>query len=249
MVLISKQTIAPAQTVQKSVLLIIPCFNESESIGPLLKEIDSLNESYHTVVIDDGSLDNTYEVASHFSPCVKLISNLGIGGAVQTGIRYAKRNGYQFCVQVDGDGQHCPEEVAALLACQKDTNANIVIGSRFLLGDSFRSSAMRRVGIGVITLVIRKLFGIKITDPTSGLRLMDRKAIEFFSGNYPRDFPEPISIAQAIENGLTIVEVPARMRERTTGKSSIGGIVPLKYMIRVVGYLILVRVGRLINGN
>lgn len=235
-------TVTAAQRASQTarVLLILPCYNEAGSIGTLLTEIASLGLGYDTVVIDDGSSDDTHTIASNLSPCVRLLENLGIGGAVQTGIRYAQRNGYDFCVQIDGDGQHPPGQVARLLAAYKPGKANLVVGSRYLSADTFRSTFARRLGGEVIGRSIGFLFGIKrLTDPTSGMRLMDRAAIEFFAVRYPHDYPEPISLAWALQYGLGVTEVPVQMRAREHGSSSIAGPQTFAYMVRVLSYIAL----------
>ncbi len=225
------------------VLLIIPCFNEQESIEALLREISSLREGYSTVVVDDGSKDSTYEKAAQLSPTIRLLINLGIGGAVQTGIRYAATNGFDFCVQIDGDGQHPPSEISKLLNAHKESPCSIMIGSRYLLNDSFRSTLARRFGSKAIAWSLNTLFKrCNITDPTSGMRLMDRAAIEFFARSYPHDFPEPISLAWALQEGLTVRECAVQMRSRNNGQSSIAGWKPIAYMLRVLGYIVLARV-------
>lgn len=227
-----------------STILIIPCYNEEKNVGKLLREVQDLNLAYDTLVIDDGSQDNTYAVASQLSPCVKLLTNLGIGGAVQTGIKYALQHNYELCVQIDGDGQHPPSQIYRLMESYLTSPANLIIGSRFLRKKGFKSTWKRRLGIKIISQVIQWLFQHKITDPTSGLRMMDRKAIQLFSTEYPHDFPEPISLAVALERGLSVREVAVNMRSREQGFSSITGIKSFLYMIRVIGYLILVRMGR-----
>jgi len=229
------------QSLQPRVLLIIPCFNEGESIGALLGEIQGMHGGYDTLVVDDGSSDQTFDIASKISPCVSHVENLGIGGAVHTGIKYAHEHGYDFCVQVDGDGQHPPNQVTRLLHAYKESPANIVIGSRYLHGDTFRSTWARRLGSRIIGGFLKRQFGQSISDATSGLRLMDRAAISFFAEDYPHDYPEPISLARAFHHGLTAREVPVEMRSREHGASSISGIKTFLYMIRVLGYLVLVR--------
>lgn len=229
-------------TASKPVLLIIPCYNEQDNIGVLLDEISNCG-NYATIVIDDGSHDSTYEIASQFSPTIKLIRNLGIGGAVQTGIKYAQRNGFDLCVQLDGDGQHPPGEVIKLLNEYQRTAHPLIIGSRYLQNDTFRSTRMRRMGGQTIAWVLNLLFPHShITDPTSGMRLMDRNAIELFSQIYPYDYPEPISLALALKHGLSVGEVPVKMRAREYGRSSIIGWKPISYMIRVLGYIVLARI-------
>jgi glycosyltransferase involved in cell wall biosynthesis len=196
-------------------------------------------------VIDDGSWDATCAVAAAHSPVARLPQNLGIGGAVQTGIKYAARQNFDFCVQIDGDGQHDPRAIETLLDAYRKHPANITIGSRFIDRSGFCSTRLRRAGIRLIVLALEALFhGGRITDPTSGMRLFDRAAIAFFAKSYPTDFPEPISLAWAMRAGLTVSEVPVEMRARETGVSSIDGLKSASYMIRVLGYILLARLVR-----
>lgn len=232
---------AEADKQQSSVLLVIPCFNEAANIGGLLGEIAALPERYDTLVIDDGSTDRTFEEASQRSPTVRLPHNLGIGGCLQTGLIYAHRKGYEYCIQVDGDGQHPPAEIAKLVAAARTSGANLVIGSRFCDVQSFRSTFSRRVGIALISKTLRWLCGQTVLDPTSGFRLMDRSALALFSRDYPADFPEPITLAKAMTRGLRLQEVGVRMRERQHGTSSIGGLKNVAYIVRVISYIALAR--------
>jgi glycosyltransferase involved in cell wall biosynthesis len=227
------------------VLIIIPCYNEQGAISALLNEIQACQEGYETIVVDDGSNDATYRITHELSPVIKLLRNLGIGGAVQTGIKYALNNDFDFCVQIDGDGQHPPCEVLKLMLAYREVPNSIIIGSRYLNHDTFRSTWARRVGGQTIAGVLNSLFtNCRITDPTSGMRLMDRKAIELFAKHYPHDYPEPISLAWALKEGLSVSEVPVQMRERVHGYSSIIGLKPLAYMLRVLGYILLARLKR-----
>ncbi|MEK7382601.1 MAG: glycosyltransferase family 2 protein [Elusimicrobiota bacterium] len=227
------------------VLLILPCWNEGAAIAKVLGEIKRLDAAYDTLVVDDGSVDDTFKTASALSPCVRLAHNLGIGGAVQTGIQYAHRHGYDFCIQIDGDGQHPPDQIAVLLAAHRAAPANILIGSRYLSRDSFQSTFARRLGSGLIAYAIRLLFGgAVVTDPTSGMRLMDRRAMAFFTQAYPHDYPEPISLAWALRHGLTLREHAVRMRGREQGSSSIKGLKVMAYMLRVVFYIACSRLQR-----
>lgn len=227
------------------VLLIIPCYNEQGAIVPLLKEISDLGQDFEVLVIDDGSSDNTFVLAQPLAPTVRLPRNLGIGGAVQTGIKYADHHDFDFCVQIDGDGQHPPDQVSKLLKAYASNPAEIIIGSRFLNNDTFRSTWSRRVGNQTIARVLNFLFPkCEVTDPTSGMRLMDRRAISFFSHCYPHDFPEPISLAWALKAGMEVRDVPVEMRARGYGTSSIVGIKPFAYMLRVLGYILLARLKR-----
>jgi glycosyltransferase involved in cell wall biosynthesis len=228
------------------VLIIIPCFNEENSIGPLLNEISILGQGFATLVIDDGSEDKTFTIAAEHSTVIRLSRNLGIGGAVQTGIKFAKRNGFDYCVQIDGDGQHLPEEITKLINHQVLSGASIIIGSRYLRNSNklsnFQSTFFRRIGSQIIAFSINKLFStIKITDPTSGMRLMDKQAICLFTKYYPTDYPEPISLAWALKEGLKVDECPVLMRPRISGSSSISGTKSVTYMLRVLCYLLITK--------
>ena len=227
------------------ILLVIPCFNEQRAIAPLLHEITAVGTTWDTLVVDDGSSDETFRVASAISPTVRLVTNLGIGGAVQTGIRYAARHDFDFCVQIDGDGQHPPAEVTKLLGAYALSPRSIIVGSRYLENDSFRSTWSRRLGKRAIARTLALLFpGTAISDPTSGMRLLDRDAIRLFAQRYPHDFPEPISLAWARRAGLSVGEVAVNMRAREHGTSSIAGVRPIAYMVRVLGYIVLARISR-----
>lgn len=227
------------------VAVIIPCFNEAASIASLLEAVRACGPHYLPLVVDDGSDDATCEVASALAPTVRLVRNCGIGTAVQTGIRHAFESGCDYCVQLDGDGQHPPDEVARLIDEARRSGAAVVVGSRYLDNDAFRSTPARRLGNHAIAAALRALFpGCAVTDPTSGMRLMDRKAMRLFARRYPHDFPEPISLAWALKAGLAVAEVPVHMRGRSHGSSSINGLKPLSYMIRVIGYIVLARLSR-----
>ena len=228
------------------ILLIVPCYNEGQNISGIHEELCHLNLDADTLFINDGSTDNTSLICRRKNiPIVQLSNNIGIGGAVQTGMRYAIENDYDLCIQLDGDGQHPPNQIPLLLEAYNKNNANLVIGSRFLDIKTYRSDALRRFGIRIISGLLLWIYRLKVTDPTSGFRLIDRKALRVFSENYPYDFPEPISIVIAHENNLGIYETSVSMRKRRGGKSSIAGFFkPLAYMLRVVLYIILLRMGR-----
>lgn len=227
------------------VLVVVPCYNEESSVARLLREVADLDKGFEVLVIDDGSEDDTFAVARCLSSAVRLTRNLGIGGAVQTGIKYAAQNNFDLCVQIDGDGQHPPEHISTLLQAYVSDPAEIVIGSRFLGYESFRSTWTRRLGGRVIAWALNHLFSnCHISDPTSGMRLMDRQAIRFFARHYPYDFPEPISLAWALRAGMRVRDVAVAMRAREHGRTSIAGIRPLIYMFRVLGYILLARLKR-----
>lgn len=214
------------------VLVIIPAYNESESILATVASVKA--QGYDYVVVNDGSRDNTLEVCQQAGVNVlDLSQNLGIGGAVQAGHKYAWQQGYDIDVQVDGDGQHDPAYIAKLLE-QIEAGANLVIGSRFVeQTDGFQSTAMRRVGIAWLSGLIKLFSGRRVTDPTSGFRACDRQAIELFCNYYPNDYPEPESILVALKRGLSVQEVPVIMRERQGGVSSINPVKSVYYMVKV----------------
>jgi len=225
-------------------LLILPCFNEAGAIGGLLSEVQKVCPSHVTIVIDDCSTDQTSEIAGALSKVARLSQNLGIGGAVQTGIRYARLQNFDFCIQIDGDGQHRPDQIAKLFEAYRKQPSNITIGSRYLDGQGFQSTLARRMGARLISWALKSAFGRTVTDPTSGMRMMDKTAIRFFADHYPHDFPEPISLARAFRNGFTVTEAPVVMRSREHGSSSILGVKTLLYMIRVVSYIFIARIER-----
>lgn len=238
----------PGSTIprDRQVLVIIPAYNEEASVGGVIDEVRALGPRFVPIVIDDGSTDRTRRTATeHGARVASLPLNLGIGGAVQTGIQVALRDGFGFCCQIDGDGQHVATELLRLVEAQESGGQNIVIGSRYIAGGGAggdRSTAMRRLGSRIISATIALVFrGARVSDPTSGLRLLDRRAILLFASDYPHDYPEPISVSVAIRHGLTVVDVPVAMRAREHGRSSIGGIKNLLYMFRVTCYILLAR--------
>lgn len=221
------------------VIVVIPAFNESESILKTVGAVEACGYDY--VVINDGSNDDTLKIClEHGINVVDLPQNLGIGGAVQTGHKYALKYGYDIDVQVDGDGQHDPAFIASLVELISE-GSDLVIGSRFLGNASgFQSTLMRRVGKTWLSSCLKVLTGKKITDPTSGFRACGGRAIDLFAQDYPIDYPEPESIAVALRKGLTVSEVPVVMRERQGGRSSIGALSSVYYMIKVTLAILIV---------
>ncbi|CAN5726001.1 glycosyltransferase family 2 protein [soil metagenome] len=222
-------------------LLVIPAFNEQESLGGLLTEIKALppiaGSTIEAVVVDDGSSDRTQEVArANGARVLRLCRNLGIGGAVQAGLQLAHREGCDAAVQMDGDGQHPPAELARLLDAP---TADLIVGTRYTEGaKGFRSTALRRLGSSWLRAILR-MVGVKISDPTSGFRLYGPRALRLFADSYPYDFPEPESLAMARAAGLTVSEVSVTMRERQGGRSSISGYTSIYYMFKVTLAVVL----------
>lgn len=218
-------------------LVVVPAFNEEESVAGVVEELRAYEPRWDVLVIDDGSSDRTAEMARRAgAKVVSLVRNLGIGGAVQTGFLYALKKGYGCAVQCDGDGQHPPEGVALLVKTLKEGGVDVVVGSRFLNGgrSGFLSTPSRRLGISLLALFLGKLCGQVVTDPTSGLRAYNTKSLLFLSRNYPRDYPEPEALLLIHRHGLTFREVAVTMRERRGGTSSLGGWTPLVYMSKVL---------------
>jgi glycosyltransferase involved in cell wall biosynthesis len=215
-------------------LIIIPAYNESESIENTVRDIMNNAPSFDYIVINDCSTDNTKEICeTQGFNVVNLPINLGIGGAVQTGYKYALEYNYDVAVQVDGDGQHdpvCLEKMARVLQAEQ---LDMVIGSRFIDKEGFQSSAMRRMGIKYFTMLIKVLTGKTITDPTSGLRMVGKKIIELYSSDYPKDYPEPESVVAVLRRGMKVKEIPVVMRNRQGGVSSINPSKSIYYMIKV----------------
>lgn len=220
-------------------LIIIPAYNEAESIGSLIRDLKKEGQS-DILVIDDGSTDNTQETIREFDiTCISLPVNLGIGGAVQTGFRYAFENHYDIAVQVDGDGQHNPGYIDDLIRPLLRDQADVVIGSRFIKKKGFQSSLWRRIGIRILQFLNHLLTGQHITDSTSGFRAYNFKAILFLAENYSVDFPEPEAIISLLKKGFRIVEVPVIMRSRELGSSSISGLKSIYYIYKVMVSIII----------
>lgn len=220
---------------EQRILVIIPAYNEEGSVGNVVKEIHIHYPPIDILVVNDGSADLTSEKArASGSLVLDLPYNLGIGGAMQAGYQYAYHKGYGIAIQVDGDGQHDPKEIGKLLKTLDEKNLDMAIGSRFLGDSGYRSSMMRRIGISIFSRVISILVGQKITDPTSGFRAANRKAIQLFAVDYPQDYPEPEVLVLLHQCHLKVGEVPVAMSERSYGESSITKIRSIYYMVKVL---------------
>lgn len=220
------------------VLMIIPAYNEEKSIVRTvtsLKKAKIKNGTIDYIIVNDGSTDSTKEVCEKENlNYINLPMNLGIGGAVQTGYKYAFENNYDIAIQFDGDGQHDASYIENLVS-EIEKGNNIVIGSRYVADLSeFRSTALRRFGSSLLSFLIKLCTGKKIYDPTSGFRAADKEVIELFANDYPTDYPEPDTIVTIIKGGYQVSEIPVKMNERMSGKSSLSS--PFKaafYMIKV----------------
>jgi len=222
----------------KLVLIIVPCYNEEASLPLVLTELRSIKipDDYEmkVIVINDCSTDDTKAVTlKHLTTLIDLPMNLGIGGAVQTGFKYALSHNFDLAIQLDGDGQHPPSEIKKLIDSYKKQPANVIIGSRFIDKTGFQSSFVRRMGIRYFYRLNRIFTGNHLFDSTSGFRLFDKAAIAVASENYPDDYPEPEALVIFAKAGLTIKEVPVIMRARQGGKSSIRHGASLFYTIKV----------------
>jgi glycosyltransferase involved in cell wall biosynthesis len=217
----------------------VPCYNEAGSIATLIDHLHRRLSGFDIVVIDDGSIDDSAAQVPETATLIRLPFNLGIGGAMQTGYRYAAANGYDVAIQVDGDGQHRPIDVRRLIEHMDATGADMVIGSRFLGGKRYRQTAARAAGAGVLRAIIRTLTGLTITDCTSGFRAANRRVIEAFAHWYPDDYPEPEVVLLLNRAGFTIAETPVRMKRRAAGVSSIRLLNGVFYVVKVSTALLL----------
>ncbi len=226
----------------KRVLIIIPVYNEEDCILQVIEELRAVCPDYDYVAINDCSTDNTLTVMQDNRLCyIDQPCNLGIGGNVQTGYRYAVEQGYDITVQMDGDGQHMPEYLPAIVDKVAAGEYDMCIGSRFIEKQGFQTSFMRRFGINFLKTLLRIACGVKVTDVTSGFRACNKELTAFFAENYAQDYPEPEAIMAATMAGFQVGESPVVMRERTTGTSSISPIKSVYFMIKVSLAIIIAR--------
>lgn len=215
-------------------LVIIPAYNEEKSILSTVQDVLDHAPGFDYVVVNDCSRDHTRQVCrEHHLNLLDLPINLGIGGAIQTGYRYALEHGYDMAVQFDGDGQHDARYLQPMADKLEAEGLDMVIGSRFIENKGFQSTGLRRFGIQFFKWLIKLLFGATITDATSGMRLCSRRVLEQFSEDYPQDYPEPETVARLLRRGFRVQEVPVVMRERQAGESSINPAKSIYYMIKV----------------
>jgi glycosyltransferase involved in cell wall biosynthesis len=216
-------------------IAIVPALNEEQTIGRVIDEIRDFDPGFDIVVVDDGSVDRTAGVADDRGAYVlRLPFNLGIGGAVQTGYRFAFERGYDIAVQIDGDGQHDPQQLPKILEPVLAGEADLCVGSRFSGDSSYRSSFARRVGIRIFARVVSAVVRQKVTDTTSGFRAVNRRGIALFAADYPHDYPEVEATVMCVKHKLSLQEVPVEMRERGGGSSSITAVRSVYYMTKVL---------------
>ncbi len=218
-----------------SVLVIIPAYNEEESIGAVLHALRAHVPDYDIVVVNDGSKDRTAEIVRSFHS-VELITlpfNMGIGSAMQTGYRYATEQDYDIAVQCDADGQHPPQEMARLVEAVERGRADLVVGSRYVADTGYKPSFSRRVGKSLLSRIVDTMIGGGITDTTSGFRAMNRAAFGTFAHTYPDDYPEAEALVILHKHGLRAVELPVEMCARQGGRSSISAVRAGYYIVKV----------------
>jgi glycosyltransferase involved in cell wall biosynthesis len=218
-------------------LAIVPAYNEAGAVAATVHDIRR-HSGFDVLVIDDGSTDDTAEIARNAGAhVIRHPFNLGIGGAVQSGYQYALEHGYDVAVQIDGDGQHDARHIPELLDRLKNSDdLNMITGSRFLVRENggYRSSMPRRFGIRLFARILSVVVGRRVTDPTSGFRMVDRKGIQLFARDYPHDYPEVEAVLLSHFHKLRGEEMPVRMRERMSGVSSINSTRSVYYMIKVL---------------
>ena len=225
------------------VLIIIPAYNEQENIEKVVNNIETAIPWADYLIINDCSKDKTVQICKKKGfNYISLPVNLGIGGGVQTGYKYARDYGYDIAIQHDGDGQHDPQYIEKVIAPLAEGSADIAIGSRFIDNKGFQSSGLRRLGIKFLSGLIKLCTGLSVKDVTSGFRAVNREYIEYYAQNYPTDYPEPEAIVEAALRGARIKEVPVIMHERQNGVSSINITRSIYYMIKVSLAIIVCRI-------
>ncbi|MBF0342705.1 MAG: glycosyltransferase family 2 protein [Nitrospirae bacterium] len=218
------------------ILVVLPAYNEENNIGGVIDKIRTHNVVNDILVVDDGSTDETELVATNKGvEVIKHTINLGYGGALQTGFRFALEKGYDYVVTLDSDGQHDPQYICNLFDAMQETTANVVIGCR-IIDQNYRMGFARRIGSFIFSFITMLYTGKRFTDPTSGFQLIDKKAFKYLSkgDNYPLDYPDANIIILLHKNSFTVVETPVRMYERRSGKSMHSGLKPVIYVLRML---------------
>lgn len=215
-------------------LVIIPAYNEEGNIIKTVTDIQKHAPSFDYVVVNDCSKDNTLKICLEQGyPVLNLPCNMGIGGGVQTGYLYAARNGYDLAVQFDGDGQHNAAYLEEMAEKMESEKLDMLIGSRYIQKQGFQSSGARRMGIKYFTGLIKLVTGETITDPTSGMRMVNAETIALFAEDYPKDYPEPESVVTLLKKKKQVKELPVTMNAREEGVSSISPVKAVYYMVKV----------------
>lgn len=221
------------------ILIIIPAYNEEATILQTIQNIEN-NTSHDYIVVNDGSTDQTLKILQKSNkPHLSLPINLGIGGAMQTGYKYAYRNGYTYAVQIDADGQHNPVDIENLYSAIQSEDYDMVIGSRFLEKTAYKGLLIRRIGIYYFFYLLKMIAKLEVYDPTSGYRIVNKKVIELFAHDYPVDYPEVEVLVQLARKNYRIKEIPTEMNDRQGGSSSITNIKGLYYMIKVTFFSLI----------
>ena len=217
-------------------LAIVPAYNEQGSIAHVVSAINEHAPDFDVLVVDDGSTDWTGTLAEQAGATViRHPFNLGIGGAMQSGFKYALRHGYDVAVQIDGDGQHDPSYLSALMSELRDGGGvDMVCGSRFRENAGYKVPLHRRLGIAFFSVILSMIVRQRVTDPTSGFRMVGRHGIELFARDYPHDYPEVEALVMMHAHRLTVRELPVRMTERKSGRSSITNTLSVYYMVKVL---------------
>lgn len=221
----------------KDTLIIIPAYNEAKNIGAVLDGIYAMNLSVDVVVVNDGSKDDTVAVVrSRNTDVISLPCNLGYGGALQTGFRYAASRNYKNVIQFDADGQHRAEDIPRILEGLEKTGADIVIGSRFIKGGHFDAGVLKKAGMGFLKFFIRVLTKARLSDPTSGLKGLTHKIFSYYaySDNFSQDYPDADILIQVLRAGFSFAEVPIVVIQRQEGVSMHSGLKPIYYFIKFV---------------
>ncbi len=225
------------------ILVIIPCYNEEENLERVIGNLRKAAPDVDYLIVDDCSTDGSAALCQKNGyHHLRLPINLGIGGGVQSGYLYARENGYDITVQMDGDGQHDPAFLQELLRPVAEGRLDMAIGSRFIQKEGFQTSFMRRLGINLIRAMIYALCGVDVRDTTSGFRACNKALTSFYAEHYAQDYPEPEAIVTAVLHGYRVGEVPVQMRERIAGKSSISPFKSGYYMLKVCISLIVLRI-------
>ena len=216
-------------------LVLIPARNEAGAVGDVIREVHEAVPGVPVLVVDDASIDATYDVATAAGAHVLRVPyHLGLGGCVQAGYKLAFELGYDYVIRVDGDGQHDPKYIPDLLKVLRETDNHMAIGSRFYQGNGQHTSVLRGVGIWVFRMVLRPILGKPVHDPTSGFVGVNREALQIFTGSFPLEYPEIEALVVLQRKRFRFQEVPCRMRKRQAGRSTITAVKSLYYIIHVL---------------